>query len=157
MKDTTMVKKHNGQQPATFGNVVDDIFQNSLRHFFDENFWDVEGSQARASVPVNIRETEQEYVLDVVAPGCKKDDFRIGIEGNLLTVSYNSDKESQQQDPRHKWVRNEFIQRAFTRTFTLDDTVDINNISASYQDGILHLSMAKNEKAKMQSRTIEVQ
>lgn len=157
MKDTTMVKKHNGQQSATFGNVVDDIFQNSLRHLFDENFWDVEGSQTKAFVPVNIRETEQEYVLDIVAPGCKKEDFRIGIEGNLLSVSYESTKENQEQNPRHKWVRNEFIQRSFARTFTLDDTVDVDNINASYQDGILHLSMAKNEKAKTLSRTIEVQ
>ena len=157
MKDSTMVKKQTGQQqPATFGNVLDDIFHNSLRHFFDENFWDVEGSQTRSGVPVNIRETEEQYELDVVAPGCRKENFSISIEGNLLTVSYILSQENGESDRQQKWVRNEFIQRPFRRSFTLDDSVDVNNINATYSDGILHLSMAKNEKAKMLTRTIEV-
>ena len=157
MKDSTMIRKQTGQQqPATFGNVLDDIFHNSLRHFFDENFMDVEGSQSRSGVPVNIRETEEQYELDVVAPGCRKENFRISIEGNLLTVSYNRDQENGESDGQQKWVRNEFIQRPFSRSFTLDDTVDVNNINATYVNGVLRLSMAKNEKAKNISRNIEI-
>jgi HSP20 family protein len=54
------------------------------------------------------------------------------------------------------WVRNEYVQRSFRRTFTLDDTVDVNKIDATYNDGILHLTLAKNEKAKKLSKNIEI-
>ena len=157
MKDTTIAKRQNGNQPATFGNVVDDIFENSLKHFFDDNFWDAGRSFSRnVNVPVNVRETEDRYELDVIAPGCKKEDFKISINDNMLTVSFTQANQQQDQDQKHKWVRNEFVQRSFSRSFTLDDTVDVNNISASYADGILRLSMAKNEKAKSISRNIEI-
>ena len=158
MKDTTIAKRPNGNYAATFGNVVDDIFENSLKQFFDDKFWNTGTSSIDRTnrVPVNVRETEDHYELDVVAPGCKKEDFKISIENNMLTISFTQNEEHQEQDNKQKWVRNEFIQRSFSRSFSLDDTVDINNINATYTDGILRLSMAKNEKAKMQARTIEV-
>lgn len=158
MKDTTIAKRPNGNYAGTFGNVVDDIFENSLKHFFDDKFWNTGTSSIdrTSRVPVNVRETEDHYELDVVAPGCKKEDFKISIENNMLTISFTHNEEHQEQDNKQKWVRNEFIQRSFSRSFSLDDTVDINNINATYTDGILRLSMAKNEKAKMQARTIEV-
>ena len=156
MKDTTIAKRQNGGQSATFGNVVDDIFQNSLKHFFDDNFWDAGSTLAKGRVPVNVRETDEQYELDVIAPGCKKEDFSINIHDNMLTISFNQQDQRTQQDEKHKWVRNEFVQRSFSRSFTLDDTVDVNNINATYNDGILRLSMAKNEKAKSMSRNIEI-
>lgn len=157
MKDTTIAKRQSGNQAATFGNVVDDIFENSLKHFFDDNFWNSGGSLNRnVIVPVNVRETEDRYELDVIAPGCRKEDFKISINDNLLTVSFTQNDKQHEQDQKHKWVRNEFVQRSFSRSFTLDDTVDVNNINATYTDGILCLSMAKNEKAKSISRNIEI-
>lgn len=157
MKDTTIAKRQNEQQAATFGNVVDNIFQNSLQHFFDDNFWQSGGTRGAERIPVNIRETDNQYQLDLVAPGCRKEDFNINIEDNLLTVSYSTRQENQETNEKEKWVRNEFIQRAFSRSFSLDDSVDVENINATYVDGILRLSMAKNEKAKTISRNIAVQ
>lgn len=151
----TPVKRQNDNPSVSFGNVVDNIFQNSLRRFFDDNFWDSEGQLTSSSVPVNVRETEQQYEMDVVAPGCKKEDFNIAIDDNLLTISFKAETEKSDA-PKSGWVRNEFVQRSFSRTFTLDETVDVNNIQASYTDGILHLTLAKNEKAKRVSRNIEV-
>jgi HSP20 family protein len=58
--------------------------------------------------------------------------------------------------PTAVWVRNEYVQQSFSRSFTLDDTVDVNKINATYTDGILHLTLAKNEKAKKVSKNIEV-
>jgi HSP20 family protein len=157
MKDTTIAKRQNGNPAATFGNVVDDIFENSLKHFFDDNFWDNGRSLTKSvNVPVNVRETEDRYEVDVIAPGCRKEDFKISINDNLLTVSFTHADQQQEQDQKHKWVRNEFVQRSFSRSFNLDDTVDVNNINATYTDGILRLSMAKNEKAKTISRNIEI-
>ena len=149
-----IAKKENGNSYATFGNVVDNIFQNSLRRFFDDNFWD--GETQIGTVPVNIRETDQHYELDVIAPGCRKEDFKISVEDNLLTISMNQNEAHKEKDENAGWVRNEYVLRPFSRTFTLQDTVDVNNISATYTDGILRLSLGKTEKAKKVSRNIDV-
>ena len=152
---TTIAKRQNDLPSASFGNVVDNIFQNSLRHFFDDNFWDGEGRLTAGTVPVNVRETENHYEMDVIAPGRKKEDFNVSINDNMLTISFDSKSENASS---HKdgWVRNEYVQRSFSRTFTLDDTVDMNKINATYTDGILHLTLAKNEKAKMVTKNIEI-
>jgi len=153
----TIAKKQNGDvYGGSFGNVVDNLFQNSLRRFFDDNFWEADNRRSMGTVPVNIRETEQHYELDVVAPGCRKEDFKINVEDNLLTISMNQANEKKQKDEKTGWERNEFIQRAFSRSFTLDETVDLNNINASYTDGILRLQLGKNEKAKRLSKNITV-
>jgi HSP20 family protein len=151
----TIAKRNNGNGYTDFGNVVDNIFQNSLRRFFDGNFWEAENQLSTGSVPVNIRETEQQYELDVIAPGCKKEDFSIRVDNNVLTVSLTK-KQASEQKEKSGWVRNEFLQQAFSRSFTLDETVDTNKINASYSDGVLHLGLGKNEKARIASRQIEV-
>ena len=151
-----IAKRENGNSYASFGNVVDNIFQNSLRRFFDDNFWDSESHLSTGSVPVNIRETEQHYELDVVAPGCRKEDFKISVDDKLLTISMNRTEEQNQENQKLGWVRNEYTQRSFSRSFTLEDTVDVNNITATYADGILRLSLGKSEKAKKVSRNVEV-
>ena len=150
-----IAKRQNDMPLASFGNVVDNIFQNSLRRFFDDNFWDAEGQLTSGAVPVNVRETERQYEMDVIAPGCKKEDFQISINDNLLTISFNTKIENNSSQKKG-WVRNEYVQRSFSRTFTLDDTVDVNNIDATYTDGILHLTLAKSEKAKKLSKNIEI-
>ena len=151
-----IAKKQNGNPSVTFGNVVDNIFQNSLDRFFDDNFWDVESQLTSGSVPVNVRETDQQYEMDVIAPGCRKEDFNINISDNLLTISFAHKEQTSEQNEKAGWVRNEYVQRSFSRSFTLDDTVDVDKIRATYTDGILHLSLAKNEKAKKLSRNIEI-
>jgi len=152
---TTIAKRQNDVPSVSFGNVVDNIFQNSLRRFFDDNFWDAEGRLTTGSVPVNVRETENHYEMDVIAPGCKKEDFHVSINDNVLTISFEAKTENE-SSPKDGWVRNEFVQRSFSRSFTLDDTVDVNNINATYTDGILHLTLAKNEKAKKIQKNIEI-
>lgn len=153
---TAIAKKQNGNPSVSFGNVVDNLFQNSLRRFFDGNFWESDLPLSTGTVPVNVRETEQQYEMDVVAPGCRKEDFHVNIQDNLLTISFNHKEDKQEQDQKAGWVRNEYLKRSFSRTFTLDDTVDVNRINATYTDGILRLTLPKNEKAKTLSRNIEI-
>jgi len=152
---TTIAKRQNDMPSVSFGNLVDNMFQNNLRRFFDDNFWDAGHQLPSASVPVNVRETDQQYELDVIAPGCKKEDFNININDNLLTISFNSKSENTSAQ-KAGWVRNEYVRRSFSRSFTLDDTVDVNKINATYTDGVLHLTLAKNEKAKKFSKNIEI-
>ena len=152
----TIAKRENGNVNSTFGNVVDNLFQNSLRLLFDDNFRHAENPLTTGSVPVNIRETDQQYELDIIAPGCRKEDFSIGVEENLLSISMNRKEEDNEQNKNTVWMRNEYTQRSFSRSFALEDGVDVNNISATYSDGILHLLLGKSEKAKRISRNIEV-
>ena len=153
---TAIAKKQNGNPSVSFGNVVDNLFQNSLRRFFDDNFWETEMPMARGNVPVNVKETEQQYEMDVIAPGCRKEDFSVNIEDALLTISFNHKEDKREQDQKAGWVRNEYLQHSFSRTFTLDDSVDVNKINAAYIDGILRLTLPKNEKAQKLSRSIEI-
>jgi HSP20 family protein len=152
---TALAKRQNGNQSASFGSVVDSIFQNSLRHFFDDNLWDAGGRLTNATVPVNIKERADQYELEVIAPGCKKEDFQLNINDNVLTISFESKSEKNDRE-EDGWVRNEFMQCSFSRSFTLDDSIDVNKIAATYTDGILRLTLPKNEKAKKLSRHIEV-
>jgi len=153
---TTIAKRSNGTSATTgFGNLVDNMFQNSFRRFFDDNFWDVDAGLKPGNAPVNIRETEQSYELDLIAPGCRKEDFHISINDNFLTISFTHNEQGESAR-KLGWERNEYVQRSFSRSFTLDDTVDLNNIQATYTDGILRLVMAKNQKAKKLSKNIEV-
>jgi len=152
---TTIAKRQNGNPSVSFGNVVDNIFQNSLRRFFDDNFWDTERYLTSGNVPVNVREKEHQYEMDVIAPGCRKEDFNINISDNMLTVSFEQKQQNTNQ-PDDFWVRNEYLQRSFARSFTLDDSVDAGKISATYTDGILRLILPKNEKAKKLSKQIEI-
>ena len=153
---TTIAKRQNGNPSVSFGNVVDNLFHNSLRRFFDDNFWETEMPMARGNVPVNVKETEQQYEMDVIAPGCRKEDFSVNIEDALLTISFNHKEDKREQDQKAGWVRNEYLQHSFSRTFTLDDSVDVNKINAAYIDGILRLTLPKNEKAQKLSRNIEI-
>lgn len=155
---TSIMKKGNGNAPAaSFSGLVDQIFQNNLSRFFDDDNWGFSGINRRTNVPVNIRETDKSYEMELVAPGLKKEDFRININGDMLTVSFEHKEEQNEQDKNGGWIRKEYRAQSFTRSFNLGDTVDPNNISATYSDGILHLSLPKKEDARRMAREIQVQ
>lgn len=154
---TNIIKKQNGHQPATFGSVVDQIFQNNLSRFFDDSFWGSNGFTSTAKPPVNIRETESAYLIEMSAPGLQKQDFQLNISERLLTISYDPKKDEQQAPGSEEWLRREFEKGPFNRTFTLDDSVDIEKIQARYENGILYLELPKSDKSRERSRTITIQ
>ena len=151
---TNIIKKDNGR-PATFGSVVDQLFQTNMDRFFDDRFWGFNGLQAPASVPVNIRETDKTYELEVVAPGLRKEDFNLQLTGDALTVSFEH-KEQENEKEGNRWLRREYRSRSFLRTFTLDETVDAGKATARYENGVLWLTLPKKEQAQRVSRTIEI-
>jgi HSP20 family protein len=153
---TNAMQKTNGRHANELGHVVDNIFNNTLRRFFDGNLWDT-GTTARGSAPVNVRETDQQYEVDVIAPGCSKEHFNVQVINNELQIAFKQDENKKQEDEKAGWVRNEYVQRSFTRHFTLDETVDTSRISATYTDGILRIVLPKNEKAKPRLLSINVQ
>ncbi|MBX2923638.1 MAG: Hsp20 family protein [Chitinophagaceae bacterium] len=151
-----IIKKDNAR-PAAFGSVVDQIFQDNLSRFFDDDYWGVNGPLHRQNVPVNLRETDKSYEMEVVAPGLKKQDFQLNISDDTLSISFEHKQEDNQKDASGQWIRREYRAQAFSRSFNLDETVDASNIAARYEDGVLHVSIPKKENAKKISRTIDIQ
>ncbi len=92
-------------------------------------------SMQRAAV--NIYKTGNSYEMLVFAPGRIKEHFHLDVNGTELTVSYSPPEGF----PRPEWILREYSRGGFTRTFTLDESIDSNNISAKYADGVLQVSL----------------
>lgn len=103
-------------------------------------------SRALTIPAVNITDEKDDYKISLAAPGLKKDDFNIDIEGNVLTIS--CEKEEKKEDGKERHTRYEYNYSAFTRSFTIPDEVKQDKIEASYTDGILKLVLPKKEEAK---------
>jgi HSP20 family protein len=151
---TNILKRDSGRQPANFGSVVDQIFQNNLSRFFDDSFWGY-GANTDRKVPVNLRESDASYEMELVAPGLRKEDFQLNISGDMLTVSFEQKKE--EKESNEGWIRQEYHKRSFSRSFHLNDAIDTNNVSAHYENGILYVTLPKNERSKNLSKNIKVE
>jgi HSP20 family protein len=112
------------------------------------NEWFDGGLSSRVmSIPaVNITEQKDDYQVSLAAPGLKKDDFHIDIDGNLLTIS--SEKEDKKEEKEGRYTRREYSYSSFERSFTLPDEVNKDKIEAHYEDGLLKLVLPKKEEAK---------
>lgn len=141
--------KFNHQPAKTLSGIMDDIFSNKFlnRDFIDHDFF---GSRA----PVNIRETKDAYALEVVAPGFEKTDFSVNLDGQTLTIK--AEKKAEKQDENEKHIRREFSFRSFSRSFTLDESVDAEKINAKYDNGVLNLTLPKKEEKKNTVKDITV-
>ncbi|HLO58915.1 MAG TPA: Hsp20/alpha crystallin family protein [Bacteroidales bacterium] len=130
-------------------NLVEEFFNGDLfPRFFD--------AENRQSLPaVNIIEGKDDYRIEVAAPGLRKEDFRINLDNNVLTVS--SEREEKKESNEEKVMRKEFNYYSFSRSFTLPQTVDSEKIQASHKDGILHIMIPKRDEAKQKpSRDIKI-
>ena len=95
----------------------------------------------------NIRENEKNFEIELAVPGMKKDDFKINLENNVLTIS--SEMEEEQKEENKNFTRREFTYGSFSRSFTLPKIVETEQIKASYENGILHIQLPKKEEAKI--------
>jgi HSP20 family protein len=107
-------------------------------------------SMQRAAV--NIFKTENSFEMLVFAPGRIRENFHLNVKGNELTVSYLPPEGF----PRPEWVRREYSRGAFERSFTLDETIDAENITAKYVDGVLQVSLPIVPGKETGSREISV-
>ena len=156
---TSIIKRNNGSLPVqtrSLNNWVDQLLNDNLDRFFNDDFWGFRNVQQQAQVPVNLRETDKTYEMSLVAPGLSKEDLKVNVNNDLLTISYEQKEEQNQQNTQQGWLRKEYRMHSFSRSFSLDDTVDASKISASYDSGILHLTLPKKENAQRLSKSIEV-
>ena len=124
-----------------------------------ENFFSPEtvGKQGGRNLPaVNISEDEKCFCVDVVAPGFKKEDFKVNVEDDMLTISAETKSESQDEGMNKQYTRREYSYNAFTRSFRLPDNVKDDAIQASYKEGILKLEIPKSEMQVKATKEISV-
>lgn len=139
---TNALTKREDRLPAIFG----DFFKPW------NEFMELTGWGRTMTVPaVNITDTRDEYQLSLAAPGLKKEDFKIDVEGNMLTIS--SEKEESKEDKDGGLTRSEYNYSSFSRSFTLPEDVNREKIEAVYKDGVLKLSLPKREEAKRTTAT----
>jgi HSP20 family protein len=144
----TLVKFNNGQRKHAVSPRFVDVFDS----IFNEQIF---SPAAISKMPaVNIAETENSFAIELAVPGLKKEDIKINLDKNLLTISAEVKKEETTEVKNYS--KKEFSYNSFSRSFTLPESVDQNKIEAAYTDGVLKLTVAKKEEAKVQAREIAV-
>ncbi|MBL7933314.1 MAG: Hsp20/alpha crystallin family protein [Bacteroidia bacterium] len=101
---------------------------------------------------VNIKEREKEFKIDLAVPGMEKQDFSIEVENGVLTVK--GERKEEKKEESDKITRREFHYGTFRRSFSLPENVDTEAINASYKDGILTLTVAKQEDSKLNAKKV---
>ncbi len=144
----THVKVHNPMSKS---------FDGFVKDFFND-FPTAVGKSLREDVlhfpPVNIIDTPDSYEVELIAAGMSKEDFKVNLENNVLTISAQKQEEEKKED--EKVIRREFSKRSFSRSFTIDEKIESENISAKYENGVLHLSLPKREIAKAVKKDITI-
>ena len=125
---------------ASWPSLLDEFFNDS---YFPRLFNREIGQDMPA---VNIIEGKEDYRIEVAAPGLDKEDFKVSLDNNVLTVS--SEKEVKNESNEDNVLRKEFSYSSFSRSFTLPETVNGDKIKAVHKDGILSLVIPKKEEAK---------
>jgi len=147
----SLIKKNRNSMnaiPALF----DDFLGRELFNWGNTNY-----SSTQTTIPmVNVKESTENFEVEVAAPGMDKKDFRIQLDNNLLTIS--SHKENNEESTQDGYSRREFSYQSFQRSFMLPkDVVDQDGIMATYENGLLHLTIPKKEEAREKGpRLIEV-
>ncbi len=139
----TLVKR-NGNPTNSFPGLFSDLLHKDLFDWSGSNF-----SDTGTTIPaVNIKETNEAFYVEVAAPGMSKNDFKVELDGNLLTITSETNNQREDQDGE-RFSRREFSYQSFQRSFTLSkDVVDSEKINAKYEDGVLRLVIPKKEEAK---------
>jgi len=147
MQTKALVRPNGNRLPAVFND-----FFNPWNEWFEDT-----GLLSRPfNVPaVNITELDNEFRVSLAVPGMKKDDFKIGLDGNMLTIS--SEKEENKEEKEKKYTRKEYSYTSFSRSFTLPDDVSQDKIDARYEDGVLQIVLPRKESKKHITRKINVQ
>lgn len=134
---------------------------NLFDDFFSRDLWNwglANNSTTNTTIPaVNIRETADSFEVEMAAPGMKKEDFKVELDGNTLTINSEAQNQAEEKEGE-RYSRREFSYQSFQRTFTLPkNVVDVDQINAKYENGVLRLLIPKREEAKQKPpRMIEI-
>jgi HSP20 family protein len=139
MEDKTMTLRRFSNQHPLF----DRFFENDLFDWSNRNY-----SNTSTTLPsVNIKESNEDFEVEVVAPGFSKNDFKVELNHDLLTISSEKQIENETKEGQQFSLR-EFSYQSFSRSFILPNSADSEKIRAKYEDGILRIIITKKEEAK---------
>lgn len=127
--------------------------------FFNEVFnppsiWSNPSSDISGLPAANVYETATGYHLELIVPGRNKEDFKINLEKDLLSVS--TEKKEENKTEGVNTIRREFSVKSFKRSFSLDEKIDVSNIQAKYENGILKIELPKKEQVKEEPKQITI-
>ena len=138
----TLVKRNNSLFNPMNG-LFDDFINRNLFDLSKPNFADT-GTTLPA---VNVKETDENFMVEMAAPGLQKEDFKVELENDMLTIS--SEKQQENNEENGNYSRKEFSYQSFQRSFHLSkEAVDADNIQAKYENGVLHLNIPKRDEVK---------
>ncbi len=139
----TLARLSNNVFP-TFPSFFDKFFEGDLMDWNTSNY-----SDSNSTLPaVNVKETENDFLIEVAAPGMKKEDFNVSYDNGRLTICSEKKNEKEEKEGE-KITRKEFSYQSFQRSFSIsENVVNAEKISADYKDGILHISLPKREEVK---------
>lgn len=125
---------------------------NTPRTFYYDELFDqaINGLQRKGierTPSANIMESDDNFKLDLAVPGMKKEDFKITLDKNILTIA--CEVEDNNNEAAENYTRKEFSVSSFSRSFTLPKSVAADQINAEFKDGILHLNLPKKEEEKV--------
>ncbi|MCP4442835.1 MAG: Hsp20/alpha crystallin family protein [Aureispira sp.] len=142
-----LVKRNSRTANPFFNNFFADDF---FTPFFSKPLKTSRASQLPA---INIKEEEGDYTVEVAAPGMSKEDFKIEIDNDILTIS--TEKETSKEEKKGNYTYKEFGYSSFKRSFSLDkESMNLDKVSASYKDGILSLHIPKQVEAPKEKKTL---
>lgn len=125
-------------------NLFDDLFTRDLLNWGVNN-----SSSTNTTIPlVNIKENNENFEVEMAAPGMNKEDFKVELDGNVLTIT-SEKRDEQEVKEGERYSRCEFSYQSFQRSFQLPkEVVDADKIEAKYENGVLRLVVPKKEEAK---------
>ena len=136
--ETRALTRLSERMPSLFGD-----FFSPWNDLFDNGDWQMRTTNVPA---VNISEQDNQYMVTLAAPGMKKDDFKIEVDGKMLTIS--SEKEDSTEEKNKKFTRKEYSYSSFSRCFSLPEEIKQESIEAKYEDGVLKIALPRKEAAK---------
>lgn len=149
-KNGSLSHSNSGLTFPGFPSWVDDLFSKNFGSDFIPNF-----NSGMTLPSVNIKDNTDNYEVHMAIPGLKKSDFDISVDNYVLTISAETKMETNEEE--ENYTRKEFGYSSFKRSFTLPETVNTEEISANYKDGILNVVIPKLEEAKKKPmRSIKV-
>lgn len=132
--DTKKTGKEQGNLPTFFSSYWNNDF---LKNFFD------------GGVPAtNVKENDKQFIIDVSTPGMDKENIKVEVDKNVLKISAEKKTETEEKDENEKVLRHEFGYSSFSRSFTIPEGIDTDNITASQENGVLQIILPKEQEAK---------
>ncbi|MEY3398993.1 MAG: hypothetical protein RL220_1587 [Bacteroidota bacterium] len=124
--------------------------------FFRKDLMDWK-SGVEGTVPsVNVNETDKGFEIEMAAPGMKREDFKIQVKDDVITISSERKEEKDEKDQKGNYTRREFSYQSFSRSFSLPQAIERDSIEAAYDNGILNVTIDRKKGIESGARSISV-